>query len=156
MLILVSMLSAILATTATTLVALFKTDRQIRRDVTQLTTLARLASRFRSDAHAAASCQVDQACALTLPGGRVVRYAQEGPKLHRQVLRGDAVEHRDAFVLPDTAVVKFEQPAELGSKLVRLSVRAKADTEKSFLTPVRPATIEAAIGLTASKQEPQP
>ncbi len=156
MLILVSILSAILATTATTLVALFKTDRQIRRDLTQITTLARLASRFRTDAHAATSCRIDQACALTLPGGRVVRYAQEGHKLHRQVLRGEAIEHRDAFVLPETALVKFEQPAEQETKLVRLTIRSQADADKSFLTPVRPSTIDAAIGLTQVQQEPRP
>ena len=156
MLILVSMLSAILATTATTLVALFKTDRQIRGDLTQLTALARLSSRFRTDAHAATSCQIDQACALTLPDGRVVRYAQEGRRLHRQVLRGEAALHRDAFVLPDTALVKFEQPAEHGTRLVRLTIRSQADADKSFLTPVRPTTIDAAIGLTVVQQEPRP
>lgn len=156
MLIIISILSVVLSTTAATLIALFKTDRQIRRDLDQLTTLARLSSRFRTDAHSAQFCGVDQACTLTLADGRVVRYAQEGYKLRREVLRGQAVEHRDAFVLPDTAVVKFEQPPEHQSKLVRLTIRAKSDADKPFLTPVRPATIEAAIGLVKFAKEPRP
>ncbi len=156
MLIIISILSVVLSTTAATLIALFKTDRQIRRDTAHLTTLARLSSRFRTDAHAAQSCVVDQACALTRADGRVVRYAQEGHKLHRQVLRGEAVEHRDAFVLPDTAIVKFEQPPEHQSQLVRLTIRAKQDADKPFLTPVRPTTIEAAVGLANLKLEPRP
>jgi type II secretory pathway component PulJ len=156
MLIIIGVLSVVLGTTATTLVALFKTDRQVRRDTLQLTTLARLSDRFRTDAHAAASCQVDQGCTFTLAGGRSVRYEHEGQKLHRRVLHGEADEHRDAFVLADTAVVAFHQPLEQGGKLVRLTIRAQADADKAFLTPVRPATIDAAIGLAATDKEAQP
>ena len=52
MLIVIGVFSVVLGTTSTTLVALFKTDRQVRRDLHQLTTLARLGSRFRTDASA--------------------------------------------------------------------------------------------------------
>lgn len=156
MLIIISVFSIVLGLTATTLVALFKTDRQVRRDLDQLTSLARLASRLRTDAHAAASCRIDQACVLGLPDGRIVRYAAEGGKLKREVLRGEAVEHRDAFVLPDTALVKFEQPAEFGSRLVRLTIRAQDDADKAYLTPVRPTTIDAAIGLGSGQSEGTP
>lgn len=156
MLIVIGVFSVVLGTTATTLVALFKTDRQVRRDLHQLTTLARLNTRFRTDAHAAAACQVDQGCTFTLSGERSVRYFHEGQKLHRQVLNGQAVEHRDAFTLPDSAVVLFAQPTEQSGKLVRLTIRAKANSDKAFLTAVRTTTIDAAIGLAAENKEVQP
>jgi type II secretory pathway pseudopilin PulG len=156
MLILISLTSVVLGTVATTLVALFKTDRQVRRDVEQQTTLARLGSRFRTDAHAARSCQIGKACDLSWPDGRVVRYALEGHRLSREVRRGDSIEHHDTFVLPDTAAVRFEQPADRGGRLVRLSITAKEHTDKPFLTAVRPATIDAAVGLALAKQEPAP
>jgi len=156
MLILISLTSMVLGTVATTLIALFKTDRQVRRDVEQQTTLARLGSRFRTDAHAARTCQIDKTCELIWPDGRVVRYALEGQRLSREVRNGDAVEHRDAFVLPNTAAVRFEQPADLGGRLVRLSITAKEHSDKPYLTAVRPTTIDAAIGLSAMTKEATP
>jgi type II secretory pathway pseudopilin PulG len=156
MLILMSMLSVILGMVATTLIALFKTDRQIRRDLAQQATLARLDNRFRSDVHAAKSCQVGDACALALPDGRVVHYTPDGERLRREVRRGEAVEHRDAFVLPDTCAIRFQQPEEFSGRLVRLSIAAKEDSDKPFLTAVRPATIDAAIGLSAVTKEAAP
>ncbi len=55
MLLLISVLTVIMTIVATTLVALFRTDRQVRRDLDQQTALARLGGKFRADAHAAAS-----------------------------------------------------------------------------------------------------
>ena len=49
----IGLMGLLLATTATTLVGLVRTERQIRRDVDQQTMLARLAARWRADAHAA-------------------------------------------------------------------------------------------------------
>jgi len=156
MLVLMSILSVVLGTVATTLVALFKTDRQIRRDLAQQTTLARLDGRFRSDVHAARSCQIEEGCALAMPDGRVVHYTPDGPRLRREVRRADAVEHRDAFVLPDTAIIRFEQPQEYGGKLLRMLLAAKEDADKPFLTPVRPATIDAVIGISTLNREKSP
>jgi type II secretory pathway pseudopilin PulG len=156
MLILISLTSVVLGIVSTTLVALFKTDRQVRRDLVQLTTLARLGSRFRTDAHAARSCQIDKTCDLTLADGRLIRYSFEGQRLSREVRRGDAIEHRDAFVLPDTAAVGFDKPATHGGRLVRLSITAQERSDKPYLTAVRPATIDAAVGLSTITQEAAP
>jgi len=156
MLILISLTSVILGTAATTLIALFKTDRQVRRDLEQQTTLARLGSRFRTDAHAAKSCQIGETCDLTWPDGHVVRYALEGRRLSREVRRNGAVEHRDAFLLADTAEVRFEQPATHSGRLVRLSITAKQHSDKPYLTAVRPATIDAAVGLSTLTKEATP
>ena len=151
MLVLISVLTIILGLVATSLVVLFKTDRQVRRDLEQVTALARLSSKFRADAHAAASCQVADSCDLALPDGRVVRYAAGPQCITREVRRGDAVEHRDAFLLPATATAKFELPDELQGRLVRLSISAAADSDRPYLTAVRPATIEAAVGIVGKK-----
>lgn len=156
MLILISIVGVTTGIAATTLVALFKTDRQVRRDIEQLTTLARLSSRFRTDVHAARSCQVDPSCDLALSDGRVVRYALAGTRLTREVRRADAVEHRDAFTLPDTAVVRFEKPATDNGRLVRLKISAADSSDKPYLTAVRPTVIEAAVGLSSTIQEAQP
>ena len=156
MLILISLTSVVLGIVSTTLVALFKTDRQVRRDVQQQTTLARLGSRFRTDAHAARSCQIDKTCDLTLADGRVIRYSFEGQRLSREVRRRDAIEHRDAFVLPDTAAVGFDKPASHAGRLVRLSITAQEPSDKAYLTAVRPATFDAAIGLSIIAPEATP
>lgn len=154
MLLLISVLTVIMTIVATTLVALFRTDRQIRRDLDQQTSLARLSGRFRTDAHAAASCQVGPTCQLALADGRVIHYLAAPRKIAREVRRGDAVEHRDAFFLPEAAAVQFDMPAELDGKLVRLTIAAAPDSDRSFLTAVRPAVIEAAVGLSNEKGTP--
>jgi type II secretory pathway pseudopilin PulG len=153
MLILITVLSVILAGVTLVLLGAFQTDRQLRRDLAQQTSLARLASRFRSDVHAAQTCQVGDSCELALVDGRVVRYAFAGQRISREVRRGQTLEHQDAFVLPDTAAVRFEQPQAFGGRLVRVSISAKEDADKAHLTPVRPAAIEAAIGIGPSRKE---
>jgi type II secretory pathway pseudopilin PulG len=153
MLILITVLSVVLASVSLVLLGAFKTDRQLRRDLAQQTSLARLASRFRSDAHAATTCRVDNACELSLADGRVVRYGFAGQRISREVRRGQTLEHQDAFVLPDTAAVRFEQPEAFGGRLVRVSISAKENADKAHLTPVRPSAIEAAIGIASSRKE---
>ena len=156
MLILITIIGTTTGIGATTLVGLFKTERQVRRDIQQQTTLARLASRFRTDVHSARSCQVQQSCDLSLNDGRIVRYAAAGSRLTREVLRADAVEHRDAFLLPDTALIRFEQPEATGGRLVRLTISAAESSDKAYLTSVRPTVIEAAIGISATRAEAKP
>jgi type II secretory pathway pseudopilin PulG len=153
MLILMTVLSVVLASVSLVLLGAFKTDRQLRRDLAQQTSLARLASRFRSDVHAAATCQVGDSCELSLTDGRVVRYGFAGQRISREVRRGQTLEHQDAFILPDTAAVRFEQPEAFGGRLVRATISAKADADKAHLTPVRPAAIEAALGIAAGRKE---
>lgn len=154
MLVLITILSVIMGVVATTLAALFKTDRQVLRDLDQLAALSRLGETFRIDAHAAESCQVGESCQLALADGRVVHYAVAGPRIAREVRRGEEVLHRDAFSLPEAASVRFDLPAESGGRLVRLSIAPKDDTDRSFMTPIRPARIEAAIGLAQKERTP--
>jgi hypothetical protein len=154
MLILMSVMSLILGLVATSLVLLFKTDRQVRRDLDQVTALARLGSKFRADAHAATACQAGDTCDLAQSDGRVIRYALAEGRITREVRRGDTLEHRDAFVLPRTATARFDMPAEANGRLVRLIIAAAENSDRAFLTAVRPATIEAAIGLSTKERLP--
>jgi type II secretory pathway pseudopilin PulG len=154
MLVLITILSMILGGVGTTLVALFKTDRQVLRDLDQLAALSRLGSRFRTDAHAAQSCQVGESCQLTLSDGRTIDYSVAPRKISREVRRGDEVLHRDAFTLPEAAIVRFELPAESQGRLVRLVISAKEDADRSYMTAVRRATIEAAVGLAKKEISP--
>ena len=154
MLVLITILSVIMGVVATTLVALFKTDRQVLRDLDQLAALSRLGNKFRSDAHTAESCQVGESCQLTLADGRVVHYSVAPRRIAREVRRGEEVLHHDAFSLPEAAAVRFELPAESGGRLVRLTIAAQDDSDRSFMTPVRPAVIEAAVGLSAKEALP--
>lgn len=155
MLLLISVLSVILATTAATLIALMKTDRQLRRDLDQQTTLARLGEKFRADAHSAASCQLGAACDLTLPDGRVVRYEVRSGQVVREVRQGEQVQHRDTFYLPETAAITFHQPAESESRLVQLRIAPMPDSDAPYRMAVRPALIEAAVGVSSSKEAAQ-
>jgi type II secretory pathway component PulJ len=148
MLMLMSILSVILATTSATLIALMKTDRQLRRDLDQQTALARLAEKFRFDAHAATTCQVDTACQFAQSDGRTVRYEAAGGRVVREIRRGDAVEHRDSFVLPEQAVVTFSQPSDLSGRLVQLQIATVGDADTKYRAAVRPALVEAALGVS--------
>ncbi|MEX2176068.1 MAG: hypothetical protein WD872_17030 [Pirellulaceae bacterium] len=157
MLVLIGLLGLMLSIVSTTLVALFRTDRQIRRDLEQVTSLARLSDQFRADAHAATSCTTGPACTLQRADGRTVHYAFVPPAISREVRREQAVEHRDTFRLPDTAVVRFDMAEDVSprqsGRLVRLTIAAAASSDKPYLTAVRPATIEAAIGLSPASSE---
>jgi type II secretory pathway pseudopilin PulG len=148
MLVLMTVMSIILATTAATLIALMKTDRQLRRDLAQQTTLARLGEKFRADAHAASRCELGPACELTLPDGRVVRYEARSGQVVREFRQGQQVQHRDAFYLPETAAITFHQPADLEGRLVQLRIAPIPDSDAPFRAAVRPALIEAAVGLS--------
>jgi type II secretory pathway component PulJ len=158
MLMLMSVLSVIIATVAMTLIALMKTDRQIRRDLDQQTTLARLSDKFRTDAHAAKSCQVGKSCDLTLADGRLILYSVGPRQIAREVRRGETVLHQDSFLLPADAAISFVLPADTGGRLVQLRIDAAPGSDRAYLAPIRPTLIEAAIGLSIAPatKEAQP
>ena len=143
----VSLLGILLASTAVLLTVLFRTEVQIRRDLEQQTTLARLNQRFRSDAHMARECTATDACRLELADGRTIAYAWKPPRITRVVQRDSKVEHRDAFELPRGASVSFAiAPAEQ-RQMATLVVTANEELPYRYATPVRPAQIEAIVHL---------
>ena len=159
--IVVAISSVALMLSATTLVALFRLERQARSASAHQSALARLSSRWRADVHAATDAQVDQAAELTLAGGRTIRYVviQEATRAEvtREVREQGAVVHRDAFVLEPQSRVTISTTGEPASKLLTLAVEPRAKPTRRHQLVVRPATIVAALHLhrAASQQATQ-
>ncbi|MDX1944336.1 MAG: hypothetical protein SFU86_02940 [Pirellulaceae bacterium] len=145
--IVISLLGLVLGTSATTLVGALRTSRQVRRDLDQAATLARLTALWRADAHAATSATLDPGCELTLPRERVVRYAAEKERLSRTVIAGGKVVHHERFAFAPGAKIAWELPAEFAGRLVRLEILADERPARAYLNPVRTARLEAAIGV---------
>lgn len=152
-----SLTGLLLAGIAVLLTVLFRTEGQVRGDFTQQITLARLNQQFRDDSHAATACEAVDACQLTLADGRTIRYAWQPPQIVREVVLSDAVEHRDAFTLPKQAEVTFALINRDARQFARLTIAASGESQR-YATPVRPAEIDALIGLSRPliPQEPQP
>jgi type II secretory pathway pseudopilin PulG len=154
----VALTGILLASTAVLLTVLFRTEVQIRRDLAQQTTLARLNQRFRSDVHmatevAAAERAATEGCRLELADGRTIEYAWMPPRITRMVQRDSKVEHRDAFELPRGARVSFAVAPE-PRQMATLTIAAGDELPHRYATPVRPAEIEAVVNLH-SQGEPR-
>ncbi|MCU0879224.1 MAG: hypothetical protein MUF06_15680 [Pirellulaceae bacterium] len=146
MLVLMLILNVIVALSAMTLIGAMRAERQVRRGTVQHRALAQLSSRFRSDAHRAASCRVAETCEFTIPGGQSIRYTHAAPRMTREIRRGDEVVHRDSYLLGDAVLVSFEMPESAGGSLVRLRVVERPESARPLLASTRPAVIEAGIG----------
>ena len=149
----VSLTGILLASTAVLLTVLFRTEVQIRRDLAQQTTLARLNQRFRSDVHMAKECTMMDSCRLKLADGRTIDYAWKSPRITRVVQRDGKVEHRDAFELPRGARVSFAAAPET-RQMATLTIAASDELPHRYATPIRPTQIEAVVDLH-SQVEPQ-
>jgi len=143
-LVMMSLFAAALAASTTTLAALFRIERLIRRDIEQAAVLDRLSQRLRADAHAAVSCSAAGRCELTLADGREIRYAFASPVVTREVHGGGKLVHRDGFYLPLGATVRFETEPEASGTLIRLSV-SPAEMPGAYSPPIQSATILSAI-----------
>jgi len=146
----VSLTSIVLSLAATTLVALYRIERQTRATSSQGQTLCSLASRLRQDAHAAQQATVAGGCELALADGRRIRYVAGPQGILREVTRGSAVEHRDTFALAAPLAAEF-QLAPVGQRsLVTLAIR-RADRPARLYAPAVPdLTIAAAVNLAAA------
>lgn len=144
MVVIVSLLAVVFAGSTTTLAALFRIDRQLRRDAEQSTSLSRLSARFRADVHEATNCRVQQTCVLTLPDSREIHYAAADREITREVRRDGKLEHRDGFRLPAPAGVSFTQLDQADGKLVRLTIRPSGQPATGSPT-IQATTIDAAL-----------
>ena len=143
----VSLTGILLASTAVLLTVLFRTEVQIRRDLAQQTTLARLNQRFRGDVHLATECDATDGCRLELADGRTIEYAWQPPRISRVVQREGKVEHRDAFELPRGAKVSITVAPAAPRQMATLIIAAGDELPHRYATPVRPARIEAIVHL---------
>lgn len=149
----VSITSVLFALSATTLVALMRIERNCSAEVALDRSVARLASRFRADAHAAAAADCTSGCVLDLGGGKTVRYTFSSPAVIRELRCGETIEHRDSFLLGKDAAVSFALDA--GSRLVTMHLMSLGS--RPPLPAIR-LEIAAAINLhgTAQSSENKP
>jgi len=147
MAIIVSIMSVALTLAATTLVALFRVERQIRTSQMQRQTVSRLGSRLRSDAHAALSVRIDNGCELSLAGGRKIQYRVAAAEITRELRDGHEVLHRDAFVLPSRAEAAFTIEGKSDAPLICLAITPGELPSRAHVTASRPASIVAAVNL---------
>jgi type II secretory pathway pseudopilin PulG len=145
--IIVSIMSVALTLAATTLVTLFRVERQIQTSQMQRQTLTRLGSRLRSDAHAALSVKTDKGCELSLAGGRKIQYLVVAPDITRELRDGEEVLHRDAFVLPSRAQATFTMEGKSEAPLVCLAITPGELPGRAHQAATRSATIVAAVNL---------
>jgi hypothetical protein len=147
MVIIVSIMSVALTLSATTLVALFRVERQIRTSADHRQTIDRLSSRLRADAHAAVSAKTEGGCELSLPDGRTILYVFAAPAITREVRRGSEVLHRDAFVLAAKAQAAFSSDGEASDKLIRVSITPGELPQRRHQVAIRSVAIAAAVNL---------
>ena len=148
-LVLISILSLVVALSATSLATLFRIRHQMSRDSEQESAISRLATRFRLDAHEADLASLEDGCLFTLADGRTIHYAYAAPSIVRQVRHDDTVIHRDRFLLPKSATAAFERDGDLLSGLIRLTIRPIEVRTRRTEMP-RTATIEAALGMNGT------
>jgi type II secretory pathway component PulJ len=147
MAIVISIMSVALMLSATTLVALFRLERQVRSSEAHRLAISRLASHWRADAHAAVAAQIDLGCRLTMPDGRTIHYAASVPEITREVRRGGEVLHRDAFVLALQSQAEFSLTGELPHQIVRLSISPTGSLKRRHQPAIQPTAIAAAVNL---------
>lgn len=148
MTVIISCLTVLLSLAATTMALVMKVERQVRGDLAQQTTLARLGSRFRADVHVAQTATSgDSSIELAMSAEQTIRYAAAEQGITREVVRDGQVEHRDAFRLPADASVAFHVSDAGNGRLARLAISRKPVAPKRFNPAVRPAVIDAAVSL---------
>jgi hypothetical protein len=145
--IVVAIMSVALMLSATTLVALFRLERQIRASDVHRQTVARLASRLRGDVHVAVSANVNAGCELSLADGRTIQYAFAAPEITREVRRGEEVLHRDAFVLAPQAEAKFSVRTAPAGQFVELSIGPSEPQQRRHQASIRPLALVTAVNL---------
>jgi Tfp pilus assembly protein FimT len=158
MVIIIGIMSIVLSMAATTLVALFRVERQIRSSESHRQTLDRLSGRLRADAHSAVAVKTDDGCQFSLPSGQTIEYAVALPEITREVRRDAEVLHRDAFRLAPRSQAAFAVEGESAGQLVRLSIMPGELPSRAHLAATRPVTIAAAVNLhrVAARAEAAP
>lgn len=143
----VSILSVILALSATTIISLFRLERRFAADVSQLLQTDRLAAQWRLDVHRATAADMNAACELRLPTGETVHYAYESPAVTRELRQGGEFKHRDAYVVGKHAKVTFSSAPETEQRLLVLRIAPSEDVPPTRVPTVRLLRIEAAMNL---------
>ena len=152
--------SVIFSVLGMSIFALHRTQTRVQNDAHTAATLAELARRLRADAHAATAVSPDAAEAdaeaadggglvLEYDNGRRVIYEFDsaGHRIQRRVTEGEKVVHRDSFVLPRGAEVRWTMPEEDEPPLAAVVISRPRGREKAAADSPRRTRIEAVVGL---------
>jgi hypothetical protein len=145
--VIVALTGVALSLATTTLVTLFRVERQLRADAAYDLAQSRLAIRWRADVHAAVAAKADGDCQLILADGRSIHYTFQSPAIRREVRRGETIEHRDSFVIPRSAQASFSSDSQQGGLMVRLAITAPSQPDHPRLAALHPLTVAAALNL---------
>jgi prepilin-type N-terminal cleavage/methylation domain-containing protein len=156
LLVVISIVTVALTSVAVALHSLFQVDKQLRQELADAATLTRLAARLRSDAHGAEKAELmagqtgTGGAAFTAQDGRRIEYREESRRLVRTARRGDNVEHRDVFALPDHASAAWKIGKEGATTLVSLAITQQRGRIETAADARRMVSIEAAVGIEAA------
>ena len=153
LMVVLTVMSIVLGAISLTLWSLVRIERQMSRDVAQLTGHARLAKQWRADAHAALRANVKDDCTFALANGRSVRYRIDGQRLRREASHEDTVEHRETFELPTGARASFALSQSAERELAVLSIVGTGEL-RALVPPVRPLTLAAVVNLQQATSPP--
>jgi len=166
-----AMSSVILGLSVTAIHLLLRAQRGAFRNVAQSQMLIQVSQLLRDDVHAATDAKIGPAggdvvggrLLLELPGGKTITYAASPRQIERVVHQSETVEHRDAFRLPDEAIVLFERsdaPASIRAIIRKPTlsdeVVATTRSNNSELQPTRVTRIEATLARDHRFALPQP
>jgi prepilin-type N-terminal cleavage/methylation domain-containing protein len=151
MLVVISVMAVLASCTAVALHGMYRADRAARRELEASASISRLAARLRTDAHAAASAEVNEGL-LTLKLGEAgsVSYELAAGRVERLVRQDDKIEHRDAFRLAVDAAGQWHVAKQEGATFVSLQLERSEG---------KPSRIDAQVGRARrfeSAGEPMP
>jgi len=138
LLVVIAVMTIILSSTTVVLHGMYRADRAARRDLEASTGVARLAQRFRTDAHAAEAVEMNEAVlTFKLADSRSIAYEFAEQRVERVVRRDGKLEHRDAFRLASGNSIEWKSSEQDSVKFVGLQIgEPKGET----------ARIEARVG----------
>jgi hypothetical protein len=113
---------------------LMHAERQLKTADWQAESLIRLSTLYRRDAHSALSVQLKEpnqgsstTVIFTQPDRRSVVYASTEERIARTVESSNAVQHRDAFVLPNGASASFENDQKTRVSTILIHTRSRPE-----------------------------
>jgi type II secretory pathway pseudopilin PulG len=153
LMVVLTVMSIVLSAISLTMWSLVRIERQMSRDVAQLTGHARLAKLWRADAHVALRANLKEDCTFALANGRSVRYWIDGERLRREARQAATVEHRETFELPTGARASFTLSKSAERELAVLSITGTGEL-RTLAPPVRPLTLAAVVNLQQATSPP--
>ncbi len=164
MIVVVAVMSIVLGTLSVTLAAVMRAERNNRDELNQFQNLSLLSRQLRIDTHHATAAKLIRSTEsdavegveLVQADGRAVQYILDTPNVHRTDRQGEAMVHRETFVMPQEAVVTWNVADDAGHSTVSVLVVRSVGISNAAGIPTRETTplihIEATVGLSLSSR----